>query len=177
MLLSEMVETLGLHGRTVPCVLQAIEDNMKVLCKCHGVSGSCELKTCWRSMPSFRDVGQRLKEKFDGATEVEQKRLGTRRQLVPRNTQYKPHTQADLVYLVASPDFCERDPKAGSLGTHGRVCNKTSKAIDGCDLLCCGRGYNSRNRVVVERCMCKFHWCCYVKCKECSREVEEHMCR
>lgn len=128
-------------------------------------------------MPTFREVGERLKEKFDGATEVEQTRIGTRLQLVPRNTQYKAHTEGDLVYMMASPDFCDRDPKAGSLGTLGRQCNKTSKAIDGCDLLCCGRGYNSQKKIVVERCHCKFHWCCYVKCEECEQEVETHTCR
>ena len=36
--------------------LQLLERNMKVECKCHGVSGSCELKTCWRSLASFRMV-------------------------------------------------------------------------------------------------------------------------
>ena len=35
---------------------QLLERNMKVECKCHGVSGSCELKTCWRSVASFRMV-------------------------------------------------------------------------------------------------------------------------
>lgn len=43
---------------------------MKTQCKCHGVSGSCELKTCWKAMPTFREIGLTLKEKFDGATEV-----------------------------------------------------------------------------------------------------------
>jgi len=43
---------------------------MKVQCKCHGVSGSCEVKTCWRSVPSFRELGVILKEKYNGATEV-----------------------------------------------------------------------------------------------------------
>ena len=36
--------------------LQLLERTMKVECKCHGVSGSCELKTCWRSLASFRMV-------------------------------------------------------------------------------------------------------------------------
>jgi hypothetical protein len=155
---------------------QAIHDNMKIQCKCHGVSGSCELKTCWKATPSFREIGGNLKEKFDGATEVEQKRIGTRRQLMPINKQYKPHTTGDLVYIDASPDFCEPDKETGSLGTHGRLCDKNSKAIDGCDLMCCGRGFKTRKRTVVERCNCKFYWCCYVKCKECRKEVEEHRC-
>lgn len=150
---------------------------MKVQCKCHGVSGSCELKTCWRAMPSFREIGNILKDKFDGATEVEQQRRGSRVQLLPTHTQFKPHTDGDLVYLQVSPDFCEADARTGSLGTHGRLCNRTSKAIDGCELLCCGRGFNTQRRVVVERCKCKFHWCCYVKCQNCPREVEEHFCR
>ncbi|XP_013383731.1 protein Wnt-4 isoform X2 [Lingula anatina] len=155
---------------------RSVEKHMKVECKCHGVSGSCELKTCWRAMPTFREVGARLKEKFDGATEAIQERIGTRRQLVPVNKQFKPHTHEDLVYLVPSPDFCDPDPSIGSLGTRGRLCNSSSKAIDGCDLMCCGRGFKTRRKMVVERCMCKFHWCCYVKCKECRREVEEHYC-
>lgn len=50
--------------------LQAILHNMQVECKCHGVSGSCELRTCWKVMPPFRRVGIVLKERFDGATEV-----------------------------------------------------------------------------------------------------------
>ncbi|CAG5124494.1 unnamed protein product, partial [Candidula unifasciata] len=152
---------------------RAIEDNMRVECKCHGVSGSCELRTCWRSLPVFSTVGTILKEKFDGATEV--KPLNTN-ELVPLNPQFKPHTDQDLVYMDASPDFCEADAKIGSLGTHGRSCNKTSKAMDGCELMCCGRGSVMRQVKVVERCKCKFHWCCSVRCKTCERVVDEHTC-
>ena len=128
-----------------------------------------------------------MKEKFDSATEVEPRtsHSGSRRHLVPRSPTYKPHTEADLVYLDRSPDYCEYDSKTGSLGTHGRPCNKvliinysilksieielfffffekTSKAIDGCDLLCCNRGFKSIRERRAERCMCKFHWCCSV---------------
>ena len=42
------------------CLLQLLERNMKVECKCHGVSGSCELKTCWRSVANFRLVSPRF---------------------------------------------------------------------------------------------------------------------
>lgn len=151
---------------------------MRVECKCHGVSGSCEVKTCWKAMPSFRKVGNVLKEKFDGATEVEQRKVGSSTKvLVPKNSQFKPHTDEDLVYLEPSPDFCDHDLRNGVLGTHGRLCNKTSKAIDGCELLCCGRGFHMEEVDLVERCSCKFHWCCFVKCKQCHRVVEMHTCR
>ncbi|XP_048877607.1 protein Wnt-4a isoform X1 [Brienomyrus brachyistius] len=156
---------------------KAILNNMLVECKCHGVSGSCEVKTCWRAMPPFRKVGNVIKEKFDGATEVEQRKIGTTKVLVPKNSQFKPHTEEDLVYLDSSPDFCDRDAKSGVLGTAGRYCNKTSKAIDGCELMCCGRGFQSEEVEVVDRCSCKFHWCCYVKCKQCHKKVEMHSCR
>ena len=159
------------------CLLQAIETNMRIECKCHGVSGSCEMKTCWKAMPNFQNVGMMLKEKFDGATEVQQRRIGGRRRLVPINPSFKPHTVNDLVYLTPSPDFCEYDMGVGSMGTHGRECNRTSKAIDGCELLCCGRGHNTHVETVVERCSCKFHWCCYVKCKKCRRTQEVHTCK
>ncbi|VFV24754.1 protein wnt-4, partial [Lynx pardinus] len=156
---------------------KAILTHMRVECKCHGVSGSCEVKTCWRAVPPFRQVGHALKEKFDGATEVEPRRVGSSRALVPRNAQFKPHTDEDLVYLEPSPDFCEQDVRSGVLGTRGRTCNKTSKAIDGCELLCCGRGFHTAQVELAERCSCKFHWCCFVKCRQCQRLVELHTCR
>ncbi|XP_047421799.1 protein Wnt-4 isoform X2 [Sciurus carolinensis] len=124
-----------------------------------------------------RKVGHALKEKFDGATEVEPRRVGSSRALVPRNAQFKPHTDEDLVYLEPSPDFCEQDMRSGVLGTRGRTCNKTSKAIDGCELLCCGRGFHTAQVELAERCSCKFHWCCFVRCRQCQRLVELHTCR
>nr|ALL53302.1 Wnt4 ligand [Thamnocephalus platyurus] len=154
-----------------------IEKSVRIECKCHGVSGSCEMKTCWRAMPSFREIGEILKEKFDGATEVEPRTSGPgRKLLVPRSVSYKPHTDSDLIYLDTSPDYCEYDIRIGSLGTHGRPCNKSSKAIDGCDLLCCNRGYRISIERRTERCMCKFQWCCHVQCKTCTRDVEVHTC-
>ena len=62
-------------------------------------------------------------------------------------------------------------------GTTGRACNKTSLGMDGCGLLCCGRGYNSQRVTLKERCHCRFHWCCYVECKTCTKEVDLHTCK
>ena len=89
---------------------------------------------------------------------------------------YKPFAIDDLVYLKESPDFCERNLTLGSMGTQGRECNKTSKGVDGCDLMCCGRGYHTKIETVVDRCNCKFLWCCYVKCDECKKRVEKNIC-
>lgn len=157
---------------------KTIENNIRLQCKCHGVSGSCELRTCWRVMPTFRDVGLMLKEKFDGATQTKLGMVGVgqRKGLVPVNPTFKPHTVDDLVYLTVSPNYCTRDNETDTQGTHGRQCNRTSKAIDGCELLCCGRGYVTRRERRVERCQCKFHWCCQVKCKECEVFVDVSTC-
>lgn len=62
--------------------LQTVASNMEIKCKCHGMSGSCELKTCWRAVPDLRVVGNILKNKFKSATLVDQTNLGkTSRQL------------------------------------------------------------------------------------------------
>ncbi|ROT72036.1 WNT4 protein [Penaeus vannamei] len=155
---------------------QLIEENMRVECKCHGVSGSCELKTCWKAMPTFREIGEILKEKFDGATEVRLKEVTGRAELEPNKQYFKKPTEMDLVYVSSSPEYCDYDLNSGSLGTHGRKCNKTSRGLDGCDLLCCNRGYVASQERVKERCSCKFHWCCYVKCRTCIRDVTVHTC-
>ena len=65
----------------------------------------------------------------------------------------------------------------GALGTVGRNCNKSSLGTDGCDIMCCGRGYDTKSVTITEKCECKFHWCCTVKCKECSKRMEIQTCK
>ena len=71
-------------------------------------------------------IGEILKEKFDNAHEVQQRKRRGRRMLLDRRQDFKPHTDTDLVYLKKSPDYCEYDPDKGSLGTKGRECNPVS---------------------------------------------------
>ncbi|XP_049856559.1 protein Wnt-1-like [Schistocerca gregaria] len=162
-----------------------VVSEMRRECKCHGMSGSCTIRTCWMRLPSFRVVGDNLKDRFDGASRVMLsnaaapgggKRSRYNLQLRPYNPDHKPPGVKDLVYLEPSPGFCERNPRLGIQGTHGRQCNDTSIGVDGCDLMCCGRGYRTQEITVVERCACTFHWCCEVKCKLCRTVKTIHTC-
>jgi len=63
---------LTLHGDPNPrfSSSQMVESTLETECKCHGVSGSCTLKTCWLKLPSFREVGDRLLLKYQEARPV-----------------------------------------------------------------------------------------------------------
>nr|AOZ35529.1 Wnt5 [Clarias batrachus] len=151
-----------------------VSDLAHVSCKCHGVSGSCSLKTCWLQLADFRKVGDALKEKYDSAAAM---KINARGKLVQVHSKFNPPTSHDLVYVEPSPDYCVQNHSTGSLGTQGRLCNKTSEGMDGCALMCCGRGYDQFKAPAGRRCHCKFHWCCYVKCKRCTRVVDQFVCK
>ncbi|KAK6302017.1 hypothetical protein J4Q44_G00280700 [Coregonus suidteri] len=157
-----------------------ILDHMHLRCKCHGLSGSCEVKTCWWAQPDFRMLGDYLKDKYDSASEmvVEKHResRGWVETLRAKYAFFKHPTERDLVYYEGSPNFCEPNPETGSFGTRDRACNVSSHGIEGCDLLCCGRGHNTRTEKRKEKCHCIFHWCCYVSCQECVRVYDVHTC-
>lgn len=43
---------------------------MKRLCKCHGVSGSCQFQTCWMRVAEFNVIGSFLRETYNKAIKV-----------------------------------------------------------------------------------------------------------
>ncbi|MBZ3873092.1 Protein Wnt-11 [Sciurus carolinensis] len=157
--------------------LKALRASLEMKCKCHGVSGSCSIRTCWKGLQELRDVAADLKTRYLSATKVVHRPMGTRKHLVPKDLDIRPVKDSELVYLQSSPDFCMKNEKVGSHGTQDRQCNKTSNGSDSCDLMCCGRGYNPYTDRVVERCHCKYHWCCYVTCRRCERTVERYVCK
>ncbi|KAK2179632.1 hypothetical protein NP493_481g02033 [Ridgeia piscesae] len=159
---------------------------------CHGMSGSCEVKTCWKAAPPFRTIGAILKKKYERATKVDNansakgklrlvvsnhkhrtketrgktggKARGKGRRRQRRSRRRPRHT--NLVYFERSPNFCDQNPATASSGTVGRYCNRTSSGIDNCETLkhaVCAVFQVTRS----ERCECRFHWCCYVVCKTC----------
>lgn len=154
---------------------EIVQSLMRMHCRCHGVSGSCELKTCWRTIPPFNDIGDVIKEKYNDAVMLRLSRKSrSKRNKVRIKKEIK---KSDLVHVNKSPNFCKHNPKKGILGTKGRFCNKSSDGPDSCDVLCCGRGYETQVVKIKEKCHCKFVWCCYVKCKTCEKELYMHSCK
>ena len=177
----------------------------KASCKCHGVSDSCSLKTCWNQLPSFREVGDRLMSAYDAAREVSFNNPGSflvRKMAPPSVVQRQQSTgggggknskkkkikrgggdaavkpsKEELLFVAESPDYCAADAGSGTLGTRGRQCLRSALGHGGCDTMCCGRGYNTQRTRVSERCQCKFHWCCYVKCSTCEQTVDIDTCK
>lgn len=155
---------------------QAVSKLMSVNCRCHGVSGSCAVKTCWKTMSSFDKIGQFLKEKYEHSVQIlDKSKKKVRRK--DKEQRKVPVKKDDLVHIKKSPNYCVEDKKLGIHGTRGRQCNRTSPAADGCNLLCCGRGYNTHVVRHVERCDCKFIWCCYVRCRRCETMTDVHTCK
>ncbi|EDS27054.1 wingless protein [Culex quinquefasciatus] len=153
----------------------AVKQFMRMECKCHGLSGSCTMRTCWMKMPPFSEVATRLKEHFDGATKVIARNDG--HSFMPDDPSIKLPTKRDLVYTEDSDDFCEVNAKTGSLGTHGRECNITSNGVDGCNLMCCERGQARKHVEVKRNCKCSFKWCCEVTCSTCIDIKEVYTCK
>nr|XP_005898859.1 PREDICTED: protein Wnt-7a [Bos mutus] len=107
-----------------------LEENMKLECKCHGVSGSCTTKTCWTTLPQFRELGYVLKDKYNEAVHVEPVRASRNKRpaflKIKKPLSYRKPMDTELVYIEKSPSYCEEDPATGSVGTpdpdrpHGR---------------------------------------------------------
>ncbi|XP_065200658.1 protein Wnt-5b-like [Planococcus citri] len=152
---------------------RAVLKMTRISCKCHGVSGSCTLITCWHQLPQFREIGDYIKKKYDEAIRVKVNKKG--RLQIKDSSSRKP-TVTDLLYIHQSPNYCKKNISFDSLGTENRECNKNSKMQESCDALCCGRGYSIKKVILKEKCNCTFHWCCYVKCDSCEQVKEIYTC-
>ncbi|QHR78469.1 hypothetical protein KM759_gp053 [Lymphocystis disease virus 4] len=158
-----------------------LEEQMKLKCKCHGISGSCATKTCWLILPKFREIGYALKDKYNEAVHVDVIRSSRLRQpthlILKQDQHYHKPMDTSLVYIERSPTYCERNEIVGSVGTYGRFCNRTSSHKDGCEIMCCGRGYNIQQHIKMYQCNCKFYWCCFVTCDTCSKKINIFTCK
>ncbi|KAF1752269.1 hypothetical protein GCK72_018823 [Caenorhabditis remanei] len=166
---------MNLHNNRVGRRLLANAMNRE--CKCHGVSGSCVTKTCWKVMPKFDEFAARLHEKYQLAklvTNNDQKLFvrstpsaglsgGRTERYVKTLEASSKQMRNELIYLDASPNYCAIDVKDRECG-------------ENCQNICCGRGWRTTREIVDEPCHCQFVWCCEVKCKTCKKLVERNFC-
>ncbi|NWX79077.1 WNT8C protein, partial [Cepphus grylle] len=177
---------INLHNNEVGRL--AVKATMKRACKCHGVSGSCSIQTCWLQLAEFREIGNYLKIKYDQAHKLEmdkrRMRAGNSADSRGATAETFHHVHAtELVFLEDSPDYCTRNASLGHHGTEGRECLQTGKNLSqwekrSCRRLCteCGLRVEERRTEVVASCNCKFHWCCTVRCEQCRQLVAKHFC-
>lgn len=93
---------------------QVVMSSVKTHCKCHGMSGSCNVKTCWRGLPNkFIGVGIKLLKLYN-KTPLRVEMVQVIRFGLPK------HTDSSLVYITESSDYCNYDQRVGSYGTVGR---------------------------------------------------------
>lgn len=167
---------------------QAIKATMRRACKCHGVSGSCSIQTCWMQLADFREVGNYLKMKHEQAKKLEMDKKPARAGNSADNRGAIAHAfrsiaRTELIYLEDSPDYCVKNQSMGFQGTEGRECLKGDKNMSqgerkSCRRLCyeCGLRVVEKRVEVVSSCNCKFHWCCTVKCDKCTQVVTKYYC-
>ncbi|XP_072289910.1 protein Wnt-8a-like [Eucyclogobius newberryi] len=164
----------------------AIKATMRKACKCHGVSGSCSIQTCWMQLADFREVGNHLKQKYKRAKKLEMDKKPARvgNSAVHRGARgltLGGIAKTELIYLEDSPDYCVRNQSLGYRGTEGRECVRSGKNAwekRSCRRLCygCGLRVVEKRIDVVSSCNCKFHWCCTVKCQKCTHVATKYYC-
>ncbi|KAG7329130.1 hypothetical protein KOW79_007304 [Hemibagrus wyckioides] len=167
----------------------AVKATMKRICRCHGMSESCAMQTCWMQLAEFREVGNYLKVKHDQAHKLE---LDKRRMRAGNSADNRGGAIADafnsiarseLIYLEDSPDYCAKNLSLGLHGTEGRECLQSGKNLSqwekhSCRRLCheCGLRVEEIRTEIVSSCNCKFHWCCTVKCENCTQIIVKYVC-
>uniref|UniRef100_A0AAG5DW96 Protein Wnt n=1 Tax=Anopheles atroparvus TaxID=41427 RepID=A0AAG5DW96_ANOAO len=147
--------------------ISAITSAMTDRCKCHGVSGSCSMKTCWRRLGDFNTTAALLRTKYHLAIRKIPVNNKTSRRSAPRDFRPRDTVYDQLYYFETSPTFCSV--------TRGRRCLHP----DNCATLCCGRGYTTKVIKTLEKCRCRFTngRCCQVVCDYCEKYEDRYYCK
>uniref|UniRef100_A0AC34G0H4 Protein Wnt n=1 Tax=Panagrolaimus sp. ES5 TaxID=591445 RepID=A0AC34G0H4_9BILA len=109
----------------------AVKKTLISSCKCHGVSGSCQQKTCWKKTSDMKAISEYLTEKYKRAKRV-----------LIENPKMK---NAELIYLEPTPDSCapQLEYQMQQRRSLPRICNwrNETHSEGDCSTLCCGKGY------------------------------------
>lgn len=165
---------------------------MELACRCHGLSGSCSVKTCWRKLPTNYQIGDLIKKKYDNAVKVrvshDDYRPATLYYQDTATLQIVSPSENRLVYLEEATDYCQHRVNF----TRGRQCLPTAfleeqkrdqvkyssmqEHFAPCEEFCCNGEFEQEITTVSELCNCRFVWCCDVVCEKCMTNVTKYHC-
>lgn len=145
--------------------MDSIGEQLKEVCKCHGFSGSCTTKTCWKRLGPLNSAMGLLKKHYHHAVKRKIVNYTSKRAIAPKARKRLSVDKKNLVYLHKTPNLCS--------STRGRMC----KDRHNCATLCCGRGFNVSKTSVSSRCKCRMVHCCFVQCDTCTQEVDIYTCK
>ncbi|XP_031333835.1 protein Wnt-8a-like [Photinus pyralis] len=172
----------NLHNNLVGRMI--IRNTMIKKCRCHGVSGSCSLQTCWLQVAPFQKVAEVIRQRYKKAVKIMVENRATFEPSPTAPPRVHDLSNHQLAFIERSPDYCIPDSTIGWPGTKGRPClrgrSKGNTLLErrSCKNLCrhCGHRVRKYKRQVKKNCNCSFIWCCEVKCDNCTEVVEEFFC-
>lgn len=124
------------------------------------ILASCVMKTCWKSLHSFKHIAQQLKQSYHSAIQYSPKNT------IQESIQKITKNSSKLLYVAISPNFCAT--------TKGRECRDT----ENCATLCCGRGFYVTEITESKYCKCRWQKCCLnVVCETCNSTKDVFICK
>uniref|UniRef100_T1E100 Protein Wnt n=1 Tax=Dendrocoelum lacteum TaxID=27895 RepID=T1E100_9PLAT len=167
-----------INGHNYAAGLEIMKRSWKSKCKCHGVSGSCTNQVCFRQLRRLDDdiLLMKLKNQYLAAKYVTAERNGIL-YTDPKNKIGLEDTE--LAFMEHSSDYCDPEPKVGSVGTVNRQCeikNVTTADTNHCNIMCCGRGFRNTIEQETIQCKCNLDQNFNVKCKLCTVIKENKFC-
>ena len=137
---------------------------MQKECRCHGVSGSCELQVCRLRPSKFSDISEELySNMYQNARFIQ----------ASETTEL---TDTQLIYGRRSINYCRANAILDYAGVQpGRECFSAAS----CEQACCQRGYDVLTEVkLVENCHCFFSWnIVNIQCQPCEKKVTRLICK
>ena len=167
---------------------------MKLECRCHGVSGSCSAKTCWRKVPDMEAIGQGIKDKYDESIKVSVQVSKDQPPSLRSTSDEVPPSVSHLVHLKKSKNYCslianytqgrhcvpKNVKKSYNVDNNNNNNNNNNVIIDltlpDCEELCCQGMFTLQKTVVKKTCNCRFEWCCEILCDDCVTISDTYTC-
>ncbi|XP_066138414.1 protein Wnt-9a-like [Euwallacea fornicatus] len=135
-------------------------------CTCHGLSGACNLQTCFMRVSPFLNVTRDLKQLYHKAIQVESENT-------IHEMPNKMKKKKQLLFLDPTPNVCDSNHKSWLLPVTGRKCGN----IDSCATLCCSHGYHTAVEIMPDYCNCSWYPAVVLKCKNCTHLLNMNYCK